>query len=352
VFVLMIAFVGTAVAYDLGTSPNLNKAPNMTQPIHVPDGRDGGNDAGTAVVIPSLPFSDTGNTFGKGNNWDEICPYGGSTSEDAWYSFTPAGDVAVSVDLCGSGYDTKTYILDSSFTVIACNDDFYFDDVCGVYVSFLEGAVCLGGNTYYIVVDGYGGAAGPYTILVDGELPPEPCVLTCDGELEMEPELVDGYADAWNGGCNSPEFGNPFQTLQGTGGEMLSFCGKSGWYISADLIESRDTDWFIAVIGETGIMEWTVDAEMETYIFILSPQDCATVAVETSLLVGPCLPGTLVIEGNPGDPVWLWVGPSVFTAPIGFVGNEYDYTCNFTGIEDGIIATENASWGAVKSLYR
>jgi hypothetical protein len=110
---------------------------------------------GTAVPITALPFSDTGATCDNLDDWDEVCPYTGSTSADVWYSYTPAADMMVSVDLWGSFYDTKTYILDAGYNVIACNDDFYSD-----WTSLIEAAQLYSGNTYYIVVDGYGGDCG------------------------------------------------------------------------------------------------------------------------------------------------------------------------------------------------
>ena len=41
-------------------------------------------------------------------------------------------------------------------------------------------------------------------------------------QLEGEPELVEGYVDAHNGGCGSPEFGNPFQQIN-----EPEFCGTA-----------------------------------------------------------------------------------------------------------------------------
>ena len=65
-----------------------------------------------------------------------------------------------------------------------------------------------------MIVDGYGGDCGDYVINIETF---EPCVVDCPAgaELEGEPALVDGYADEFNGGCNSPEFGNPFSAITG-----------------------------------------------------------------------------------------------------------------------------------------
>ena len=69
------------------------------------DLRDGGDTCASATVIPSLPYTDTGTTVGKANNYDSGivtgCPYGGSTAPDAVYKFTPAADPIP--DACGGG---------------------------------------------------------------------------------------------------------------------------------------------------------------------------------------------------------------------------------------------------------
>src|SRR5690606_4361005 len=105
--------------------------------------------------------------------------------------------------------------------------------------------------------------------------------------------------------------------------------------------------------GSQGHFDWEVDAEQETYIFQLGPQDCGSVGVLQSLVVGPCQPGTMTVFANPGEPVWLWVGPTTFSPPDGFVGHEYDYICIWEGLWTfGVTSTEQASWGQVKSLFR
>jgi hypothetical protein len=350
-FALILVFAGSAAAMDLGSVSN----PAPKDDSHVLQnptfGRDGGDDMASAAMITALPFNDTGSTGGSSDAFDAVCPYSGSTSPDKWYSFTPAADTGVSVDLCGSSYDTKTYIVDGSYNIIACNDDFYFDATCGTYVSFIEAASLTGGMTYYIVVDGYGGDFGDYIISVNEVIPPEPCVLECDGVAEGEPTLNDGYVDNYNGGCNTPP-ANPFQDLVADQYGNLLLCGVSGWYTSAEGGASRDTDWFTVTFGAAGTITWEMDAEVESYFFLLAPQDCGTVAVAEQVLAGPCAPGVLVLSGAPGSVAWIWAGPSDFAPPVGFVGNEYAYTCNFSGMQEGPIATEPTSFDSIKSMYR
>jgi len=150
IMIMILGFSGAAGAQDLGTSQEIptKNTPIVTyEPPAVPS--QGGDTIEDATVIPSLPYSITGTTSGFVNDYDEGCPYSGSLSPDVVYSFTPAFDVQVDVDLCGSGYDTKTYIYESEgFNLVACNDDFYFDEPCGMYRSRIERAPLFEGNTY------------------------------------------------------------------------------------------------------------------------------------------------------------------------------------------------------------
>ncbi len=350
-FVLMIALVGSVAAADLG---NVQKDTKNNDHVFMNPGtpdRQGGEDIASAAPIGAIPFNSAGSTNGYADNYDEICPYGPATSPDVVYSYAAGADMVVSMDLCGSSYDTKAFIYDSAMNVVGCNDDFYFDDACGVYVSFIEEAYLVAGETYYFVVDGYGGDFGDYLLEIVEVIPDPPCVIDCDTDDEGEPEIADGYMDDFNGGCNSPEFGEPFSEFTADANGDLTFCGQAAWYITADGGNSRDTDWYIATIGEAGIVEWTLDAEFESYGFLLGPNDCASVGVVDQMLVGPCNPLTMVVQGAPGDIVWLWVGSSTFAGPMG--SQEYPYLCNFTGLEAGeTVATEGISFDGIKSLYR
>ncbi len=196
------------------------------------------------------------------------------------------------------------------------------------------------------MIDGYGGDSGDYILEMYEFIPPVPCILDIDDD-EGEPELVDGYLDAWNGGCNSPDFGTPFQSLLADGNGNRTFGGQSGWYDSF-----IDTDWIIVLMGEYGLIEWTVIAEQETRIFLLGPQDCVDVGIVESIWLDPCEPATMSIQGSPGELIWLWVGPAEFAPPAGFEGHEYNYLCTFTGLYPEGCATDEISFGGIKSLYR
>ena len=352
VLLLVIACLGSAYAFELGTQPRIEKdSSHVGQNPGTPDTRQGGEDMATAFPILSIPFSDTGNTTNHIDDYDAVCPYSGSTAPDLVYSYQPQEDIVLSVDLCGSGYDTKTYIFEGSGNLVFCNDDFYTDETCGMYVSKIESAFLNAGETYYFVIDGYGSDSGDYILDIQEFIVPPPCILICSWPLEGEPELMDGYEDAFNGGCNSPEFNNPFLDLTEVGDWNGNFelCGKSGWYNGNT---TRDTDWMYIMCGELGLVEWTVDAEYPVYGFLLEG-DCADgISIGEQITAGPCMPATMTIQGYPGDIFMIWVGPTEYSGPPGFQGHEFNYIASFTGLNSGVVSTENLSFDGIKSLYR
>jgi len=346
--VLLLIATSAASAAPFDSTPPPKDNSHVGQNPGRPDGREGGETFADAVLILDLPFHDTGNTSDNVDDYDEMCPYT-SLAPDVIYKFLPESDTWISIDLCLSQYDTALFIWDTDGNLVACNDDFHYDaPPCGNYTSRLEDLFVPGGVAYYIAVDGYNTDSGEYDLLVELNPPPEPCDLTCDGVPEDEPPLMDGYIDLQNSGCNDNTGLQPFQTLTGDENGNLLFCGTGGWYDE----NSRDTDWFLAVIGPGGFLQWTVTAEMPTTIFLLGPQDCTNVGALDSVELETCEPGTMDITGQPGEVVWLWVGASEYTPPEWFIGHEYNYVASFTGLEPGVVAVTPITFDGIKSLYR
>ncbi|MEZ4386172.1 MAG: hypothetical protein R3D98_01075 [Candidatus Krumholzibacteriia bacterium] len=333
-FLLLAA--ATAMALDLG--PAAPPKPESTRRPPPPDPavlRQGGDTIADAVQI-WFPFFLTGTTVGYTDDYDEVCPYTQSTSPDVVYTFALPYDTWTDIDMDGSTYDTKIYIYDEELTLIACNDDFYPD-----YVSKLENVPLLADVTYYLVIDGYGGDAGDYVVTsmwIDDFCDVEPAP---GMNVENEPPLVDGYLDAHNGGCNSPDFGDPFGVLGGD----AHFFGRSGWYLSVDGEQFRDTDWFVHQLGPDGVRSITVFAEEDTYIFQLGPQDCAEVGVLQNVLAPACEDMTLTVTGEPFGTVWIWVGPTIFDGQ-----GEYDYTLSLDPLD--VVGVQSKSWSSVQGLFR
>jgi PKD repeat protein len=78
---------------------------------------------------------------------------------DIWFAYTPASNGIVSIDLCGSNYDTRLAVWDAcGGNLLFCNDD---DEFCsiGSNKSYVSGIV-VEGNTYYVQVGGYDNFTG------------------------------------------------------------------------------------------------------------------------------------------------------------------------------------------------
>jgi hypothetical protein len=125
--------------------------------------REGGEDVDTAVVIPGLPFTDTGNTCDNIDDYDAACPWAGTGAPDVVYLYQADSSGDLTIDLCASDYDTKLYVTDVTGELLACSDD-----ACGVN-GFRSRIECLPVDAeegYYIYVDGYGAYCGDYALHV------------------------------------------------------------------------------------------------------------------------------------------------------------------------------------------
>ncbi|MBC7834669.1 MAG: hypothetical protein H7Y88_06150, partial [Phycisphaerales bacterium] len=86
---------------------------------------------------------------------------------DIWYTYTPGCDGPVSIDTCGSAFDTRLAVYTGACpvapnTAMQCNDD--NAGACGP--NSLQSGVSfagVGGTTYLIRVGGYDGGGGPET---------------------------------------------------------------------------------------------------------------------------------------------------------------------------------------------
>jgi len=160
----------------------------------------GGDTCLTATLLPEqLPIAVTGTTVGYANNYDEICPYPGSVAPDVVYAYAPPEGVNVRISLCRgpTDFDTKLYVYKNVCPdpggFWACNDDACVSSLPHDYVSELTDLTLAAGNTYYIVIDGYGSEAGTYYLDIDPS--EQPAVQCPDGSLFAQPTALPG--EAW-----------------------------------------------------------------------------------------------------------------------------------------------------------
>ncbi len=340
---VIVAVALPAVAVDPGNRAPAKPAGAISPSPPDPEVLRQGGDTFAEAVPLAIPAVDVeGTIVGYTDDYEVNCPYGYSPSPDVIYSIRPEVDMVVDVDLCGSSYDTALEVLDENLDRHACNDDFYSPGhPCGDWVSKIENMPIAAGALYYVHVDGYGGDEGDYLLNITEVVP---CEVECPpaAVLEDEPPLAIDYLDQHNGGCNTDPDNPPFQPITGQ-----VFCGVSGFYVDQGS-EFRDTDWFLVEIPASGVLEITGDAELESYMFELGPQDCGSVAVIQNVVIGSCTENSMTITGEPGSTVWFWVGPTNFGSPDGSDVHEYDYTL-WLNLDP--VAVEDHSWTGVKALF-
>ena len=292
-------------------------------------------------VIPSLPFTVTGNTCAFNHDYDHACPYQGSLAKDVVYRYECSEDVTVTIDLCQSTYDTKVYVFeDVAGNVIDCNDDY-----CS-FQSRLWQVPFAGGHTYYIVIDGYDAAAcGDYVLVVEEYIA---CVFECPaGALpEGEPECHDDYNDNYNGGCGCLPY--PCFTQLQPSCDPIVICGTSGVF-TANTATYRETDWYQIDLTQSANICLSGDAEIPMYYFIIDGRDGCMGDVVAYAVAGPCeLMTDLCYQCGPGT-WWLWAGPLQW---------DLDFACGsvywmeITGYTNEASPAEGTTWGRVKDLFR
>jgi hypothetical protein len=258
------ALAGGSLSLTKVDLPNLAKGGNGNYTLQ------GGDTFATATAINSVGTW-TGTTVGYTDDYDEVCPYSGSTSPDVVYAVTlPAGNY--DFDICGSTYDTKFYMYASDqATVVFCNDDFCSNAAGDPYRSAVAD-VAVDGSTYYLVIDGYGGAEGDYELNIVEHTAP-PCEVECPpyGVDEGEGPCYDGYNDTYNGGCNSlpPVFG-----AIDCGTTVCGLTGVYQHYSGDDTLLYRDTDWYMFTLTDPATdVTWTVVGEVPMLAFLF-PDRC------------------------------------------------------------------------------
>jgi hypothetical protein len=204
------------------------------------------------------------------------------------------------------------------------------------------------GQTYYLVVDGYGADCGEYVLTAGCDNPPcTGAVCQPDAWQENEPPFEDGYVDTHNGGCDvSPPV---FQALlMPADAQTLEFCGTTGWYESDG--QQRDSDWFLVEAAGELIEIWAEGPLFSTTeLDVLYLDDCENVST-LPYEMGICFDNLIQIPTTPGEIVYLRVRPNSPTRPL-CAQMVAEYTLSITGIS-GVVATETRSWSEVKELYR
>lgn len=335
---LVLGLTASAFAIDINYGVTMGDKPEG--PGGTFDGdRVGGDTIALAAPIGALPFMDSGYTCDYNDDYDEWCPYSGSTAPDVVYSFAPGANTVVDVSLCQSMYDTKVYVYENDeFTLVACNDD-----ACN-FQSQIMGIGMTAGNTYYIVVDGYGGSCGYYILDVSEFVP---CVVECPPYcmLEGEPTCYPNYDDQYNGGCNTLPF-PVFQPVMPC--DPLLICGETGVF-PYDTTTYRDTDWYELTITELTTIcvggEYACNGQT---LIIDGRYGCDGSLIPAYYQSTPCEEFAGLCWDCDAGTWWVWSGPTDWgDYPCGTV-----YWINITGYGGGVSPAESSTWGTIKNLFK
>ncbi|MCP3904416.1 MAG: hypothetical protein GY715_12375 [Planctomycetes bacterium] len=145
------------------------------------------NDAQIAATITITgDTSDNTDIFDSGTVPNTDC--GESTAPDAWYTLSISNTITIDIDLCVTGgtfYDSKVFVVDTTVTVIACNDD-----SCGLGGPSVISGLTLSPGLYELVIDGFDTQAGPYAAELRPSQGPEPvppniCPADLDGNRNV-----------------------------------------------------------------------------------------------------------------------------------------------------------------------
>jgi hypothetical protein len=342
---LLVVVLALGLAGVASAAVEYGLYPGEKVPVQQPEGsfeynRQGGDTIAECVAV-TIPSTSYGTTCGYINDYDEACPYTGSTAPDVVYCLIPDYDMCVAVDLCNSLYDTKVYMYDADLNLVDCNDD----AGCGYsgYQSLIEPAV-VGGALYYIVVDGYGGDCGDYQMDLYEVECPQPCILECpEGALdEGEGCPYDEYDDTYNGGCNADI--PVFQPLEAQESGCATLCGLYGVYAFQGFTY-RDTDFYEIVMLE-GTATFENMGEYNTQSIIMIPP-CDPFTYVDYRQVAPCELASMSWDTFAGEIYWLWMGTTDWDGPMCA-----DYILWICGIEGGTTPTVESSWGSIKNMYK
>ena len=297
----------------------------------------GGDTIADPIVIPALPYGNSGSTCGFANNYTSPCA--SSNSPDVVYAFRPLADVCVDIDLCGATYDTQVFVYqNNTSTIVACQDD---SPDCGLQ-THIQNLPLSAGNIYYIVVEGYAANCGDYELVVT-ECPPPPVCAKCPANSvpEGEPVCSDGYVDTYDAGCNS----TPPTVKRLECEPTITVCGTYGTF---DGNTFRDTDWY----------EFTV-TDPTTINVSVSGHGLTGSAV--AIIDNVCPPNILCGNFTGGDECETFtcsaaVGPGTYRV---FVASFFDgtpcgseYTLTISDLTCPPVPANNTSWGKVKNIYR
>lgn len=221
------------------------------------------NDTCGQAQSASVPSSTTSSTFNATPEGTiPACGFSIVNTQGVWYRVTGNGR-QFTASTCGgfSDYDTKLSVYCGSCSQLNCITE--NDDAPDCLVLSRVQWCTQPGQTYYVLVSGFNGAVGNFTLSFSqsstnctGAEDCSVCQLTCPTGGVPENETCGGDA---NGGCNvSPAV---FQGI---------LCGQTVCGTMFTDGTTRDTDWYQFSLSSPAVVTWSVQSESPIEGFILN----------------------------------------------------------------------------------
>src|SRR5437773_167817 len=214
-------------------------------------------DCTSPAVIPAQGGTFSGATSGTGALAGSCGS--SSTAPEQVFQWTPAVSGTATIQTCGAGttFDTVLYLRSGACAsgpemAAGCNDD-ACTNATGLYRASRLTPTVTAGQTYFIVVDGYGGAQGTFSLTVT---PPEDPVPTTTTTLPG------------GGACSSPTaIPAPGGTFSGTTSGTSALAGSCG---SSENSPERVYQWTPAVSGTATIQTCGAGTSFDTVLYLRS----------------------------------------------------------------------------------
>src|SRR5204863_894789 len=218
---------------------------------------------GSPTVLPAQGGTFSGTTSGA-SQLAGSCGNSG-TSPELVFQWTPSVSGTATIETCGAGtnFDTVLYLRSgacASGSEVGCNDDACTNST-GVFRASRLTPTVTAGETYFIVVDGYGGAQGTFSLTVTPPGASTTTTTTLRGSSTTTTTLAGG---ACRNPTQIPAQGGTFGgTTSGTSTQAGS-CGSSG--TSPELV----FQWTPSVSGTATIATCGAGTSFDTVLYLRS----------------------------------------------------------------------------------
>jgi hypothetical protein len=190
----------------------------------------------------------TGNTNNATSDFGAPdCSFGIGFGPGVWYTFTGTGQ-PWTISLCGSSYDSYLSVYSgpdcSTLTCVGSNDD--NSAACGFNGnSQIDNLATVAGTTYYILINGYGGDVGNYSLTAFSTAPAND---DCSAAIGITPGTITG-----NTGCSTVDAVPLCGTASAptTGGVWYSYTTGCSGNITASLCSGTTFNSQISVFSGT-----------------------------------------------------------------------------------------------------